>query len=81
MIPGTLATRTPLAAMGHVPDPAMLMLQAELNRQHSRLAMFAANLDPASTPQGIADAIHDALTNLTDARQLAEVVSWGWGNP
>lgn len=66
---GTLSTQ---------PDPAIVALQADLQHQRTRLQDWAASLDPAEVPQGIADAIHDALTNLTDALQVAEVVSWGW---
>jgi len=78
MIPnGTLST-CPDHPIPDATDLAAITLVGDLRRQHTRLRDFATTLDPKATPQGVADAIHDALTNLTDALQLAEAVSWGW---
>lgn len=68
----------PTGTLSTCPDPASLLLQAEVKRHKARLQAFVATLDPATTPEGVADALHDALTNLTDALQVAESVSWGW---
>lgn len=67
---------------GTLPDPASLVLLQDLTRNHNRLELLTAHLDPKAVPQGVADGIHDALVALADARQILEAHAWGWGvNP
>lgn len=68
----------PMGRLSTCPDPAALLLHAEVKRHQTRLRGFIATLDPAATPQGVADGLHDALTNLTDALAVADAASWGW---
>lgn len=77
IVTGPTTTLADLATLT-APDPAALVLLQDLKRAHNRLELLAANLDPKAVPQGVADAIHDALAALADAMQLQEALSWGW---
>lgn len=61
----------------HVPDSAAMSLERDLRTTTTRVETLAASLDPKATPQGVADAVHDALTALREARDLAETLAWG----
>lgn len=75
MIPTATA---PTERIHTAPDPSALLLLQDLKRNHSRLELLSTTLDAKATPQGVADAIHDALAALSHAMQLQEAVSWGW---
>lgn len=72
-------TTTTTPELGNPTDPALFTLGAELRRHHSRLELLVTTADPRTMPQGVQDALHDALANLADARHLTEALAWGWG--
>lgn len=75
MIPMGTTDLTTVPAHG---DPALDTLDADLRNLHRRVELLCAHHDPRSVPQGVGDAIHDAVVALADARQLLEAVKLGW---
>lgn len=80
MIRNAALTDSPTVSLETLsPDPAALVLLQDVKRHHNRLELLVAHLDPKTVPQGVADAIHDALVGLADAAQILEATAWGWG--
>lgn len=74
MIPVGVRCAAELGCTLHGPDPALATLAVDLRNLHRRAELLAAHHDPRTVPQGVGDAIHDALVALSDARQLLEVI-------
>lgn len=55
-------------------DPVLASLDMDLRNLHRRAELLTAHHDPRTVPQGVGDAIHDAVVALSDARTVLATV-------